>query len=102
MAPPEKNGGDDGPDSTLFSKLIPVFCLIVTTAASCTLVGLKATGWEGKEPFVDFVSDNPTTRAISVQVVSQLLGLLQISALCKIQSPQINCHQDFANAEQAP
>ena len=68
--------------NSVYSKLSPALYLIVPTAAICTLVGFKATGWKSDERFAESVVENRTTWAIAVQILSHVLSLLQITALC--------------------
>ena len=69
-----------------FDRFFPIPGLLATSAVAFTLLGLKATNWRGSEGFADFAANDRTTVAIVVQIVSHLLGLIQIQVLCKLSS----------------
>jgi hypothetical protein len=67
----------------LFDRYSPALGLIVTSSIVFTLVGLQATNWKASAAFTSYVINQRTTVAIIVQVVSHVLGLIQIQALCE-------------------
>jgi hypothetical protein len=78
----------DGSKSSAFHRTwieqaLPVPGLILTSALALTLLGLKTNGWRGSETFAEFVTNERTTVAIAVQIISHVLGLIQVQALCK-------------------
>ena len=57
--------------------------LVVTTAATVILVGLQVSRWKGSEDLAEVVVSGRTLIAVTVQIVSHILGMLMVQSLCK-------------------
>ncbi|KIW56560.1 hypothetical protein PV05_05213 [Exophiala xenobiotica] len=72
------------PSSSLSASLdraLPIPGLLLTSTVAFTLLGLKVNGWKGSENFANFITDDRTTVAIAIQIISHILGLIQVQAL---------------------
>jgi hypothetical protein len=67
---------------TLSGKYPVVPGLIVTTLLSVLLLGAEASGWRSSSHFAQVMLENRSAIAIVVQVVSQVLGMVNVYALC--------------------
>lgn len=73
--------------SASLDRALPIPGLLLTSTVAFTLLGLKVNGWKGSENFANFITDDRTTVAIAIQIISHILGLIQVQALCKSSSP---------------
>src|SRR2546430_9837314 len=55
--------------------------LPISTAAALSLIIIRLQDWRSSEEFAQFIIDNRTAVAISVQIISHLLGLLQLTVI---------------------
>lgn len=62
---------------------IVVSALLLSSATSFVLLGLYIQGWRSSEDIAIFITQHRTSVAILVQVASQILGMLQLTALCE-------------------
>lgn len=64
-------------------RFLPIAGLFITSAVAIVLLVLRRTQWRSSEWFAHFVVIERTEVAIVVQVLSHLLGLVQVQILCK-------------------
>jgi hypothetical protein len=64
-------------------QALPIPGLLMTSTIAFTLIGLKINDWRGSEAFAEFITDDRATVAIAIQVLSHVLGLIQVQILCK-------------------
>lgn len=61
-----------------------IFGLLVANAIAWVLLGLRVTGWTSSTIIPAWLTNNRSTISIAIQVISQLLGMVVISVLCKL------------------
>ena len=64
-------------------RFLPIAGLVITSAVAIILLVLRKTQWRSSEWFAHFVSTERTKVAIVVQILSYLLGLMQVQILCE-------------------
>ncbi|KIW13149.1 hypothetical protein PV08_08336 [Exophiala spinifera] len=70
--------------STWVDQALPIPGLLLTSTVAFTLLGLKVNEWRGSERFAEFITNDRTTVAIAIQIVSHVLGLIQVQVLCTV------------------
>jgi hypothetical protein len=74
--------------SAWIDQALPIPGLLLTSTVAFALLGLKVNGWRGSEGFAEFITNDRTTVAIAIQIISHVLGLIQVQTLCKKRSHQ--------------
>lgn len=82
-----KNHGPKAPPS---EKFLVVPGLLLTTVLASGLLATRSDHWANSAAFVDFVISKRSSVGIIVQVISQLLGILHVYALCKSSYPRVS------------
>lgn len=58
--------------------------LVITTTIICVLYGFNVTDWSSSEAVAETVRSRPTYIAITVQIISHVLGLIQVQTICAV------------------
>lgn len=69
-----------GPSATW---ILPCVGLITTSAFGITLTAMNARKWRSSEEMANWVVEERSTIAIAVQIISHILGAIQVQILCK-------------------
>ncbi|KAF1810596.1 hypothetical protein P152DRAFT_450967 [Eremomyces bilateralis CBS 781.70] len=76
----------------LSTNYLPLLALTPVFAVAITMLCLVLTQWHGSERVAHFAEANRAEVAIAVQVISSLLGLLEIAVLCAILRLSYSCY----------
>src|ERR1700761_391927 len=69
--------------SARVDRALPIPGLLLTSTVVFTLLGLKLRGWRGSDGFADFITNDRTTVAIAVRIISHVLYLLPLG-VCSV------------------
>jgi len=67
-----------------WTKLVSFILLIITTATSALLLTSDRNGWTESGRYYRAVVSNRASTQLAVQGVSHLLGLVQVTAVCRL------------------
>lgn len=68
--------------SAFFLEFWAVICLVFPLSASFILLSLRFSRWQGSEHFAKTIIDTDKAIVVLVQLVSHILGLILVQALC--------------------
>lgn len=69
-----------------FDRFTAIPGLLVTSSICYTLLGAHLAGYRGSEAGVDWFASNKTLVTVIVQLLSQMLGLFHVHAICEFHS----------------
>ena len=69
--------------ASAWERYLTVPGLVLNTIVALTLLGAKLNHWAASSRFADMVENDRTTVGIITQLISQMLGMILVTALCK-------------------
>ena len=69
--------------ASVWEKYLIIPGLVLDTVLAFILLGAKVNHWTASSKFAEVVGNNRTTIGIVTQIVSQILGMILVTALCK-------------------
>ena len=60
-----------------------ILCLILPLSIAILILGLQVSGWRGSEDLAEGIVTDNWIIVVLVQLVSQILGLILVTALCE-------------------
>lgn len=78
-------GGEVG--NAYFVEYWAILCLAFPLSSIILILGLQLSGWRGSEDFAEGIIRDNWLVVVLVQLISQILGLILVAALCKLPAP---------------
>ena len=69
--------------ATYMQKYLPIPGLLINTAIVSTLLGAKSSHWASSESLANLVTSHRASVGIVVQIISHILGIIEIYAICE-------------------
>ena len=66
-----------------FDRFAAIPGLLITSSICYTLLGAHLAGYRGSEALVEWTKSNRTLVTVMVQLLSQMLGLFHVHAICE-------------------